>query len=130
MNLKILLPYKIFADIHDVSHVVIETSEGCYGLLPHRLDCVAALVPGILTYEIGQEDDVHYVAIDEGVAIKAGAQITVSARNAIGGTDLGRLGELVQSNFADLREKQREAITVIAKLEKNFVYGFDRFLNR
>lgn len=128
MNLRVLLPYKVFADIKDVSRVVMETSEGSYGLLPHRLDCVAALVPGILTYET-EKGDVSYVAVDEGVMVKAGPQVLVSVRRAVGGTDLGNLGELVKRDFSRHNEKEREATTVIARLEKGFVYGFDKFLN-
>ena len=48
MNLKILLPFQIFAEKTNVSRIVAETREGSFGILPHRLDCVAALVPGIL----------------------------------------------------------------------------------
>ena len=51
MNLKVLLPFEIFADKTGVSRIVAETREGSFGLLPHRLDCVAALAPGILTYQ-------------------------------------------------------------------------------
>ena len=51
MNLKVLLPFQIFAEKTGVSRIVAETREGSFGLLPHRLDCVAALAPGILTYE-------------------------------------------------------------------------------
>ena len=51
MNLKVLLPFQIFAEKTGVSRIVAETREGSFGLLPHRLDCVAALAPGILIYE-------------------------------------------------------------------------------
>ncbi len=126
MNLKILLPYKVFADIKDVKQVVMETSEGSYGLLPQRLDCVAALVPGILSYET---ESVHYVAVDEGVMVKAGSEVLVSVRNAIGGADLGKLGDLVKNEFKNRKENAREAKTVIAKLERGFIYSFDKFRN-
>lgn len=126
MNLKILLPYKVFADIKDVKQVVMETSEGSYGLLPQRLDCVAALVPGILSYET---DIVHYVAVDEGVLIKAGSEVLVSVRNAVGGADLGKLGQLVKDEFNNQHENERESKTVIAKLERGFIYSLDKFRN-
>ncbi|TXE08720.1 F0F1 ATP synthase subunit epsilon [Algoriphagus aquimarinus] len=126
MNLKILLPYKVFADIKDVKQVVMETSEGSYGLLPQRLDCVAALVPGILSYET---DIVHYVAVDEGVMIKAGSEVLVSVRNAVGGADLGKLGQLVKDEFNNQHENERESKTVIAKLERGFIYSLDKFRN-
>ena len=43
MNLKVLLPFRVFADRTGVSRIVAETREGSFGLLPHRRDCVAAL---------------------------------------------------------------------------------------
>ena len=43
MTLKILLPYQVFAHKSGVSRIVAETREGSFGLLPHRLDCVAPL---------------------------------------------------------------------------------------
>jgi F-type H+-transporting ATPase subunit epsilon len=67
MNLKVLLPFRIFAEKTGVTRIVAETQEGSFGLLPHRLDCVAALVPGILIYENEAEGEV-YVAVDEGGA--------------------------------------------------------------
>ena len=51
MHLKVLLPFGIFAEKTRVSRIVAETREGSFGILPRRLDCVAALAPGILIYE-------------------------------------------------------------------------------
>ena len=101
MNLKILLPFQIFAEKTGVSRIVAETREGSFGLLPHRLDCVAALAPGILTYEDEAEGEV-FVAVDEGVLVKTGLNVVVSVRNAIGGTDLGQLHEAVKKEFLNL----------------------------
>ena len=52
MTLKILLPFQILEERSRVSRIVAETPSGSFGLLPHRLDCVAALVPGILTFQV------------------------------------------------------------------------------
>ena len=128
MNLKILLPFKVFADVKNVSQVVIETSEGSYGLLPQRLDCVAGLVPGILTYE-SEKDGMQYVAVDKGIMIKAGDQVLVSVRNAVGGADLGKLGELIKKDFKKQDKNEKEANTVVLKLERGFIYSFDKLRN-
>ena len=53
MDLKILLPFRVFAETTGVSRIVVETHEGSYGLLPHRLDCVTGLAAGILVYQAG-----------------------------------------------------------------------------
>ena len=87
MNLKVLLPYQVFAEKTGISRVVAATREGSFGLLPHRLDCIAAITPGILIYESEEEGEV-YIAVDEGVLIKTGYDVFVSVRDAIGGTDL------------------------------------------
>src|SRR6202051_2556534 len=98
MNLKVLIPFQIVAQQTDVSRIIAETREGSFGLLPLRLDCVAALVPGILIYENAAEGEIC-VAIDEGVLVKTGLNVLVSVRNAIGGTDLGLLRESVDREF-------------------------------
>ncbi len=120
MELKILLPYKIFLKADNVSRIVMETTAGYYGILPQRLDCVAALVPGILTYE-SETDGVHYVAVDEGVMIKAGPLVQISVRNAIGGADLGKLRERVEEDFLALDERERNVRSAMAKLESGFI---------
>jgi len=120
MNLKILLPFKIFLEKKDVSRVVAETSEGSVGFLPRRLDGVAALVPGILIYETASDGEV-FVAMDEGVLIKTGADVLVSARNAIAGTDLGQLREAVQNEFVKLDERDNDVRSVMAKVESSLI---------
>ena len=126
INLKILLPFRIFIETKNVSRITIETSEGSYGMLPQRLDCVAALVPGIFTYEIESEEP-KYIAVDEGVMIKAGAQVLVSVRNAIGGADLGKLGDMVKKDFNKQDENKIQVRSVMAKLAGGFIYSFDKF---
>ena len=51
MNLKILLPHQVFADLKGIKRIVAETFQGSFGIFPRRLDCAAALAPGILLYE-------------------------------------------------------------------------------
>ena len=124
MNLKVLLPFRVFAEIKNVSRIVMETSKGSYGLLPQRLDCVAVLVPGIFTYE---SEGIKYLAVDEGVMVKAGTKVLVSVRNAIGGTDLGKLHEMVEKEFKNLDESEKNVRSVMAKMESGFIYSLEKF---
>jgi F-type H+-transporting ATPase subunit epsilon len=120
MNLKILLPFKIFAEKIGVLRIVAESREGSFGLLPHRLDCVAALVPGILVFETEAEGEMC-MAVDEGVLVKTGADVMVSVRNAIGGMDLGKLREAVEQEFLSLDEQEKSVRSILAKLEGGFI---------
>ncbi len=126
MDLRIFLPSRIFAEIKNVSSIVAETSEGSFGLLPQRLDCVAALVPSIFTYET-ESKSVHYLAIDEGILIKAGTEVLVSVRNAFGGSDLGKLHESVEKEFVNLDESEKNVRLVMEKMESGFIYNLEKF---
>ena len=120
MNLKVLLPFQIFAEKTGVSRIVAETREGSFGILPHRLDCVAALAPGILTYETDSDGEV-FVAVDEGVLIKSGQDVLVSVRRALGGADLGQLRAAVEREFLALDEREQSVRSVVAKLEADLI---------
>ena len=126
MNLKVLLPFQIFAEKAGVSRIIAETPTGSFGLLPHRLDCVAALAPGILIYETAAEGEV-YVAVDEGVLVKTGPDVRVSVRRALGGTDLGQLHEAVEREFLTLNEHEQNVRSVMAKMESGFIRRFAEF---
>jgi F-type H+-transporting ATPase subunit epsilon len=120
MKLKILLPYQVFAEKAGVMRIIAETQSGSFGFLPHRLDCTAALVPGILTFEI-EGAAPAYVALDEGVLIKAGMEVDISVRNAISGTDLGTLRKAVADEFINLSEEERSVRSQISKLDMGLV---------
>jgi len=121
MTLKLLLPFRVFAEKTGVSRIVAEGREGSFGLWPHRLDCVAALAPGILTYQTELSGEV-FVAVDEGVLVKNGPEVLVSVRRALAGTDLRRLRETVEHDFLALSEREERMRRVMAKLEAGFLH--------
>ena len=123
IHLKILLPFQVFADQPDVTRIVAQTPHGSFGLLPHRLDCVTALSPGVLTYATAAGGEV-YLALDEGVLVKTGTDVLVSVRKAIGGTDLGRLHEAIKHEFLMLDAQEKNVRFVMAKLESGLIHRF------
>lgn len=126
MNVKIVLPYKVFASLQHINSLSVKTSNGSMGILPHRLDCVTALVPGILKYQTEGNDE-DYMAIDEGVLIKTGSEVTISVRNAVGGADLGKLKEAVEKEFKELEEKEKSVRSTLLKMESGFIRAFEKF---
>ncbi|POZ51388.1 F0F1 ATP synthase subunit epsilon [Methylovulum psychrotolerans] len=119
MSLKVLLPFQVFTETGGVSRIVAETHQGSFGLLPHRLDCVAALPPGILVYETDAGE--AFLAVDEGVLVKTGLEVLVSVRRAIAGKDLARLRDLVEQEFLTLDEQAQNVRSVMAKLESGII---------
>jgi len=120
MNLSVLLPFKVFVELDDVTRIVAESPSGAFGILPNRLDCVAALEPGILTWETGAGRET-FLAVDEGVLVKAGRNVLVSVRGAMDGRDLGQLRAAVESEFLALDEREQSVRSIMTKLETGFL---------
>ena len=126
INLKVLLPFRVFVEKTGVSQIVAETRNGSFGLLPRRLDCVAPLVPGILIFESSAEGEV-FVAVDGGVLVKTGPDVLVSVRRAMLGTDLQQLRATVQQEYLTLDQQEQNLRSVMAKLESGFLRRFASF---
>ena len=123
MQLRILLPFGVFASIADVMRIEVMTPAGSFGLLPHRLDCATLLSPGLLSYSTASSGEIH-LAIDAGVLVKTGAEVVACVRQAIAGADLGNLRQAVEHQFLSLSEQEKSARTTLAKLESGLLRGF------
>ncbi|MEA3180614.1 MAG: F-type H+-transporting ATPase subunit epsilon [Gammaproteobacteria bacterium] len=120
MQLEILLPFSVFLASETVSRIVVVTPSGWFGLLPHRLDCVTAVAPGILSYSTPADGEVN-VAIDRGVLIKTGAQVRICVRRAMSGAGLGDLQRAVTEEFLELDEREQSIRSALAALESGFI---------
>ena len=122
MQLKLLLPTAVLVD-QQVSKVVAEAENGSFCLLPRHVDFLAALAPGLLSYE-DQDGNEFFAAIGEGLLVKHGDQVLVSVRQAVCGADLGRLRRAVREQFSVIDERERAAHSAVAKLEASFLRGY------
>jgi len=117
MRLKVLLPTTVFVD-EEVAKVVAEAENGSFCILPKHIDFVAALVPGILSFESDQGEE--FLATDEGILVKCASQVVVSTRKAMRSRDLGMLKRTVREEFRSLYEREKKTRTILAKLEADF----------
>lgn len=120
MDLKVLLPFQVFIEQSDVISIVAETTNGSFGLLAHRLDCITNLSAGILTYETEAAGPV-YIAIDEGMLIKKAEKVVIFVRRAIGGADLSQLRSMMEQKFKTHDDKEKNIREVMDKLETGFL---------
>ena len=122
MKLRVLLPIEVLIE-EDATKVIAEAHNGFFCLLPRHVDFIAALVPGILSFETtgGREE---FLAVDEGILIKCGQEVTVSTRNAMRGPDLGQLRRTVVERFKALDEREKTARSAMARIEAGFVRRF------
>jgi F-type H+-transporting ATPase subunit epsilon len=124
MKLRVLLPTGVLVD-QEVTKVTAEAENGSFCLLPRHIDFLAALVPGLLSFE-NEAGEEEFLAVDEGILVKCGPEIMVSTRNAVRGAPLGQLREAVEKRFRVLDERERQARSVLAKLEADLVVRFIR----
>jgi F-type H+-transporting ATPase subunit epsilon len=122
MNLKVLLPTEVLIE-EEVAKVIAEAPNGFFCLLPKHVDFVAALVPGILSFETAGGSE-EFLAVDEGILIKCGQEVLVSTRNAMRGPDLGQLKRTVVEKFESLDEREKTARSAMARIEAGFVRRF------
>jgi F-type H+-transporting ATPase subunit epsilon len=122
MKLKVLLPTQILLE-EPISKITAEAENGSFCLLPHHIDFVTALVPGILSFvtTAGQE---HFLAVDEGILVKCGSQVLVSTQHAVQGADLGTLRQTIEKQFRVLDDREKLTRSTLAKLEANLIRQF------
>jgi F-type H+-transporting ATPase subunit epsilon len=122
MNLKVLLPAEVLVK-EEVAKVTAEAANGSFCLLPKHVDFVAALVPGILSFQTASGRET-FVAVDEGILVKCGDEVMVSTRNAMRGPDLGQLRRTVEERFKVLDDREKTARSAMVKIEAGFVRRF------
>ena len=121
MRLKVILPMKILID-QEVTKVVAEAEDGSFGMLPKHIDFVAALVPGIFSFE--SDNGEEFLAIDEGILVKCASDVMISTRKAVRSIDLGELKQTLEHEFKTLDEREKKTRSILAKLEVDFTKRF------
>ena len=122
MNLNIVTPVSSFSE-EGVTKVIAEGPRGFFCLLPRHIDYVEAVIPGILSYTFPDNREV-FVAVDEGILVKKGADITVSVRAAIRGREPGTLKKVVKEEIEAIDEREKRSRRIIARLEADFARRF------
>lgn len=106
-----------------VRRLSAEGGAGAFTLLPGHVDVLVALVPGILSYSNGAGEAEAYVAVDEGLLVKRGPAVTVTARRAVPSADLESMRQTVAEEFLRLDERELQARRVLDRLESSFLLG-------
>ena len=119
MRCKILLPSEIYLD-QEVVKVTAEAENGSFCLLPRHIDFVAALIPGLLSIEDVKGVEV-FMAVDEGILVKKGQDVSVSTRNVVTIPNLGQLKEVIEEKFTVTDDREKAARTAAARLEADLV---------
>ena len=127
MRLKVLLPSEVLVD-ETVTKIIAEAENGSFCLKPRHVDFVAALAPGLLSFMSERGEEV-FLAVDEGTLVKCGAEVLVSTRNAVRGTDLESLKKTVEDQYLNLDDAERLARSALARLEAGVLRRYTEMRN-
>ncbi len=123
MQLTIISPTQIVANVENVLRIVAEKQDGLFGIWPQRLDCVAALVLGILVYET-EELGERFWALDGGVLVKTGTCVRISVRGARGGGSLEELRIILNGETGTRIKTETSAQISLRIMEADFFRRF------
>jgi len=119
MKLKVWLPAEILFE-EEVTRIRAEAQNGWFGLLPKHIDFVTALVPGVLMFNpCGKPQE--YLAVDHGILVKCGPDVSVSTHNAVRGTSFSQLKKEVERQFIAQQERDKVGRAFEARLEADLV---------
>jgi len=121
MKLTVRVPTEILFT-EEVTRIKAEAPNGWFGILPKHVDYVTALVPGVMSF-VSAAGGEEYLAIDEGILVKCGPEVSVSTRAAVRGRNLEKLKHDVARQFEAESEREKKNLAFEAKLEADLVRG-------
>jgi F-type H+-transporting ATPase subunit epsilon len=122
MNVILRLPNRTLFEGR-ATRVMAVAPNGAFGILPNHVDFVTALVPSVMTLRLvdGSEE---IFGLDEGMLVKKGHELAVSAMRGVHGDDLGSLQDTVEASFIQMDEDERQARSALSRLEADMVRRF------
>lgn len=121
MRLRVLLPTGVLVEA-GAEKITAEGQHGNFTLLPRHVDIVVALVVGLLSWE--SEGVEAFAAVDGGLLIKRGREVTIGTQRAVLGPGLGALRQTIERDFRVRDERERGARGAMARLEVDFIQRF------
>lgn len=122
MQLQVTIPSQMLLD-QPVLKVAAEGPDGCFCLLPHHVDWVTTLVPGIVTITQSNGDEL-FLATDSGLLVKQGEQVCIAARHAVTASRLEDLAPGFDKLFHQNDSSELRARSLLGRMEMTFLRQF------
>ncbi|MDR0367055.1 MAG: F0F1 ATP synthase subunit epsilon [Rickettsiales bacterium] len=126
MDLDIITPLALMR-FGGVGEVRAEGPGGRFAILPRHADYCAVLPASVLSFAAGGKES--FFAVDEGVLVKTGPVVRVSARQAVAGDSLADLRKKVAEEFKALGDEDRKLRSALAGLEAGVANFFAEMKN-
>ncbi len=124
MKVKVYSPREKVAD-EEIKKLTAEGIHGSFTILPKHIDVGVPLPPGILSY-ISIDGEERVFALDEGMLVKRGGEIFVSAMKVIKGKSLETLREELNEEILAMGDREKKSRSVLALLEGSILREISR----
>lgn len=115
MRLLLSIPTGLVLD-ERAAKVSGRSDRGSFTLLPRHADGAMLLSPGLLSFVSAEGEEV-FVAVDEGVLVKIGAEVRVTCRRAVVAGDLENARSALAAHLNEQSEHDRKARAALMTLE-------------
>ncbi|HLV11307.1 MAG TPA: F0F1 ATP synthase subunit epsilon [Trueperaceae bacterium] len=115
MRLLLSVPTGVLVD-EAVTKVSAESDRGSFTMLPRHADGAVLLVPGLLSYVTAAGEEV-FVAVDEGVMVKAGPEVRAACRRAVVAGALESAEAALAERLRSQDEHEKRAKAALLRLE-------------
>lgn len=115
MRLLLSVPTGVLID-ESASKVTAESDRGSFSILPKHADGAILLVPGLLSY-VAESGEEVFVAIDEGVLVKAAADVRVACQRATVAGGLEDAESALRDQLQRQSDHENRARTALIRLE-------------
>jgi F-type H+-transporting ATPase subunit epsilon len=122
MKLSVFTPAGVLLE-EKAASISAEGSGGCFTLLPRHIDFATDIVPCVLSY-ISPKGAETFLAVDQGVLVKVGSQVSASVRAAVRSDDLASLADTVRERYRVESEEERKLRSAMADVEAGMVRRF------
>ena len=121
MRLLITTPVAIVVDQADVISLRAEDESGGFGILPGHADFLTALTLSVVTWR-SVERHQRFCAVRYGLlSVHQGKEVAIATREAVVGSDLQHLEQVVLAEFRRATEEERVARTESLKLQMRVI---------
>jgi F-type H+-transporting ATPase subunit epsilon len=124
MTLRIRTPERELPPLR-IHKLQIPAQDGALTMLPKHIDFVTVTRPGILS-GLDRDDRQFYFAVDRGVLIKRGGEVSLSVVHAARGDDLRGIREKLDDQLRQKDDREREIRASLARLEADLAQSFFR----
>ena len=122
MILKVVMPVSSIPVV-EVVNVCVKTEEGWWTFLPRHADMVTVLVPHVMACKLADGGELLF-ALDDGILVKKGREVTVAVRHAASGKNPAELENTIKEEFFRVDELEQRMRAVISRLQADFFRFF------